>query len=101
MEYGVPARFAPRSKERTMNAVLMAIGTVATAWLLVGGSAMAAKPASHACLGHDFRVYAEAGSSFGAFVSGLATGTQGVGDEIQAHQAGDIPDEVIPNTCND
>lgn len=84
-----------------MNAVLMAIGTAVTAWVLLSGSVMAAKPANQACLGHDFRAYAEAGSSFGAFVSGLATGTQGVGDEIQAHQAGDIPDEVIPNTCND
>ena len=84
-----------------MKAVLIAIGTAATAWVLVGGSVMAAKPASQACLGHDIRAYAESGSSFGAFVSGMAAGTKGIGDEIQAHQAGDIPDEVIPNTCND
>ena len=79
----------------------MVIGTAATAWVLIGGSVMAAMPANQACLGHDFRAYAEGGNSFGAFVSGLAAGTQGVGAEIQAHQAGGIPDEVIPNTCND
>ena len=84
-----------------MKTALMAIATAATAWVLLSGNVMAAKPANQACLGQDIRVYAEAGSSFGTFISGMAVGTQGVGDEIEAHQAGDIPDEVIPNTCND
>ena len=61
-----------------MKAALMAIGTAATAWVLLSGSVMAAKPANQACLGQDIRVYAEAGSSFGTFISGMAVGTQGV-----------------------
>lgn len=84
-----------------MKAALMAIGTAATAWVLLSGSVMAAKPANQACLGQDIRTYAEAGSWFGAVISEMAVGTQGVGNEIQAHQVGGIPDEVIPNTCND
>ena len=63
-------------------------------------SALAAEPNNQACLGHDFSGYAQGGSAFGGFVSRLATGTQGIGNEVQAHLAGQIPDSVIPNTCN-
>ena len=63
-------------------------------------SALAARPNNQACLGHDFSGYAQGGSAFGGFVSGLATGTQGIGNEVQAHLAGQIPDSVVPNTCN-
>lgn len=55
-----------------------------------------------ACLGQDVSGYAQdQGADFGAFVSGLATGTGGIGDEVRAHHAGLVPDAVIPNTCND
>jgi hypothetical protein len=66
-----------------------------------GATATAAEPAIHGCLGHDISGYAKAGSGFGGFVSGLASTTQGVGTEFQAHLAGDVPDTTIPNTCND
>ncbi len=65
---------------------------------------LAAQPANKACLGKDFSGYAEDGTpygDFGPFVSGLASSTQGVGSEFQAHLAGQVPDEVIPNSCND
>ena len=42
--------------------------------------------------------------SFGAGASGLAqdpSGRPGLGDFAQAALAGLIPDEVLPNTCND
>jgi hypothetical protein len=64
-------------------------------------AAVAAEPNNQACLGHDFSGYAKAGSAFGGFVSGLASSTQGVGDEVQLHLAGQVPDTVIPNSCND
>lgn len=73
---------------------------VATASLLIVGTAMAAQPNNQACLGHDFAGYAQGGSNFGNFVSGLATGTSGVGNEVQAHLAGDVPDSTLPNSCN-
>jgi len=63
--------------------------------------AFAAEPNNQACLGNDFSGYAQGGSQFGDFVSLLATSTQGIGNEIQLHLHGLIPDSVIPNSCND
>ena len=79
--------------------------------------ALAAKPANQACLGTDISGFAqngqtvpadfefEAGSGWGGFISGVAAspgadGNVGVAGEIHAHQAGFIPDFVIPNSCN-
>ena len=61
----------------------------------------AAQPTNHACLGEDISGYAQAGLGFGEFISGLASATNGVGSEFQAHLAGLVPDFVIPNSCND
>ena len=69
--------------------------------LALAGPVLAAKPNNQACLGHDVSGYAQGGADFGAFVSGFASATQGVGAEIQAHMAGQIPDEELPNSCND
>ena len=63
--------------------------------------ALAAQPNHQACLGHDVSGYAQGGAAFSGFISGLASGTGGVGDEIQAHLAGQVPDMVNPNSCND
>jgi len=79
-----------------------AIGTAAAALasaVLLAPPAGAAAPSNHACLGQDVRGYAQMGAGFGAFVSQLAD--EGVGSEIQAHLAGQVPDEAIPNSCND
>ena len=62
--------------------------------------AFAAKPNNQACLGNDFSGYAQGGSLFGDFVSFLAKFTQGIGNEIQTHLAGLVPDSTIPNSCN-
>ena len=69
--------------------------------LALASPTLAAKPNNQACLGHDFSGYAAGGAAFGGFVSGLASTGQGVGDEVQAHLAGQVPDSVIPNSCND
>jgi hypothetical protein len=81
----------------------LALGIVLAASLAVFSSAQAfaAKPANQACLGKDMSGYAEGGSGFGGFVAGLAATTTGVGGEIQAHLAGQVPDSTMPNTCND
>ena len=83
---------------KTSVAIIMALALALLAFAL---PALAAKPANHACLGADFSGYAQGGSVFGGFVAGLASGTNGIGGEVQAHLAGDIPDAVIPNSCND
>ena len=69
--------------------------------LLTAATVFAAQPNNQACLGEDISGYAQGGSAFGGFIGGLAQNTQGVGGEIQAHQAGLVPDEIIPNSCND
>jgi hypothetical protein len=81
---------------------VLACGLI-TVGLLVApaGSALAAKPANQACLGADVAGYAQGGSDFGASVSGGASTTQGIGAAVQAHLAGEVPDEVVQNTCND
>lgn len=64
-------------------------------------SAFAAKPNNQACLGEDVSGYAQGGADFGGFISSIAESTPGVGSDIQAHLAGQVPDSVIPNSCND
>ena len=86
-----------RILRRSVTAGLGA-ATVAMA-LALASPAAGAQPNHPACLGHDVRAYAQGGSGFGAFVSGLADG--GAGTEIQAHLAGLVPDTSIPNSCND
>jgi hypothetical protein len=84
---------------RIRRTVVLGVFALATVGLPTQ-SALAATPNNQACLGHDFSGYAQSGSAFGGFVSGLATGTQGLGNEVQAHLAGQVPDSMIPNTCN-
>jgi hypothetical protein len=85
---------------RTLIRALLMGATALSLLVVTGGPASAATPATQGCLGHDFSGYAQAGSGFGGFISNLASTTQGVGTEVQLHLAGNIPDTVIPNTCN-
>jgi hypothetical protein len=68
---------------------------------LSGSVAFAGQPNNQACLGHDVSGYAQGGSAFAGFVAGIAIATQGIGDEIQAHLAGLVPDSALANSCND
>lgn len=88
-----------RIRQVLSRSITVGVGA-ATVAVALGVPAGAAQPDHQACLGHDIRVYADAGPEFGDFVSGLAA-ESGVGSEIQAHLAGDVPDAVIPNSCND
>ena len=69
--------------------------------IFASGAVLAAMPNHQACIGKDISGYAQDGAGFGSFFSTLASNTQGIGDEVQAHQAGLVPDSVIPNSCND
>ena len=84
-------------KRRSVAGVLAAAGVT----FVLATPAVGAQPSHRACLGEDIRSYAQGGSAFGGFVSGMAVGGDGIGTEIQAHLAGQIPDAVIPNSCND
>ena len=83
--------------------LMVAAGLIAA----VAGPASAATPANQACVGQSLSALASnqpAPGAFGHAVSGFAqrpnTVHPGLGDGIQALQAGAIPDTLIPNTCN-
>jgi hypothetical protein len=71
-------------------------------------AAGAAEPVNQACVGESLSGLATTQPFPGAFGAGVAGFAQdpnlppaGLGDGIQALQAGVVPDEVVPNTCND
>ena len=67
----------------------------------------AATPAIQGCYGAGVSALATTSTingGFGAAVSGFAqdpNSRPGIGDGVQLHQAGLIPDEFLPNFCND
>jgi hypothetical protein len=73
----------------------------------VAAPASAATPANQGCVGESLSALATnqtVPGDFGAAASGLAqdpTNAPGLGDFVQLGQAGGIPDDVLPNTCND
>jgi len=99
----ITTSFRTKSSEKGGSKMKRFMLVAIAAGLLFASSvpAHAAKPVNQACLGHDFSEYAQSGSALGSFVSGLAKDTGGVGTEVQAHLAGQVPDSVIPNSCND
>ena len=67
--------------------------------------ALAAMPHNQACLGKDFSGYAKAFKPFGQKLITFAPGGTpiiqgGLGEEVQNHLAGLVPDVVLPNSCN-
>jgi hypothetical protein len=78
-----------------------------TGVVLVGGSgADAAEPANQGCVGESLSALASnqlTPGGFGAAVVGFAQdplSPPGLGDGIQAFAAGQVSDDVVPNTCN-
>jgi hypothetical protein len=78
------------------------LGTV----LALGGVAGAAKPVVHACVGttHSDDAHALGPGSVGDISSTFAhqpdTVHPGLGDGMPQLQAGQVPDDVVANTCN-
>jgi hypothetical protein len=87
----------------------LVITSVATAATLGLASAVAdaGEPASKGCYGESISALASSQpfpGAFGAAVVGFAQapdGRPGLGDGVQALQAGLVPDDVVPNSCND
>ena len=93
-----------RAIVRAALAACLATGVV----LAAGSAAGAGQPANQACIGESLSALATnqpAPGAFGAGVRGFAQDPTlpppGLGDGLQALQAGVVPDEVVPNTCND
>ena len=85
--------------------VISASCVTAVAW--AGGAVDAGPPANTGCYGESISALASdqpAPGAFGAGVRGFAQapdGRPGLGDGVQALQAGQVADDVVPNTCND
>ena len=94
-----------------MRKWIVAYVVAAGAVIGVAGQAGASQPVVEGCVGATFSEAAqalhEAGAppgSLGDIVSGFAQqddGHPGLGDGIQAIQAGVVPDSVAVNACND
>jgi hypothetical protein len=92
---------------------MIAFGSVVFAFGVLGGGvgiAGAAEPNNQACVGESLSVLASNQPFPGAFGGGVRSFAQdptipttrpGLGDAIQALQAGVAPDDIVPNTCND
>jgi hypothetical protein len=90
--------------------IVLSISLLATLGLTTG-VAGAGQPANHACYGESISALASDQPFPGAFGQGVVGFAQappdeflplpGLGDGVQALQAGVVPDEIVPNTCND
>jgi len=96
------------SMKRAFVHAAAAAGLAAGLVLASGAVAGAGEPANQACVGDSFSVLASnqpAPGAFGGAVAGFAQDPNlppaGLGDGLQALQAGVVPDAVVPNTCND
>jgi hypothetical protein len=94
--------------QRTALALVMsAAGTLGVS-LVAAAPANAAQPVVQACLGQSLSALATQSSSAspGAFGQGVVGFAQapgypsGLGQGIHDLQAGNIPDSLVPNTCN-
>ena len=93
--------------KRAMTRRAVVVAGVAVGLLLgTSGAASAGQPVVQACVGTTFSGAAAAlpGGELGQTIRAFAQdpmGRPGIGDGIQAVQAGAVPDEVAVNTCND
>lgn len=96
------------NSNKAVRRAIVAVGVFAGVALGSGGVAGAAEPVDQACVGESLSALATTQPSPGAFGAGVTGFAQdpnlpppGLGDGIQALQAGLVPDQVVPNTCND
>jgi hypothetical protein len=90
---------------RTIARNSATVAVVCVGLSLPAVAAFAATPAAHACVGRSVSAAAADAPGFGQFVSGVAhdptSGSRlGVGDDLQAVEAGLVPDSSFTNTCN-
>jgi hypothetical protein len=93
--------------KKTLLAGAAAAALAAGITLGTGNPAGAGQPSNQACVGQSLSALASDQPAPGAFGQGVRSFAQdpttrpGLGDGIQALQGGFVPDEVVPNTCND
>lgn len=85
------------------------VATTAAVAVVTSAAAVAdaGPPASQGCYGESISALASNQPAPGAFGGAVVSFAQapdtrpGLGDGVQLLQAGLVPDEVVPNTCND
>ena len=89
---------------KALRRAAVATGVLAGVVLGSGTVAGASEPVNQACVGESLSALATTQPFPGAFGDATRFFAQlpgPHGDNIQAFQAGLVPDEVVPNTCND
>ena len=92
-------------RKRTIG-VMLSLSSAAFATAMWAAPAGAATPVVQACVGSTLSAAAQASPAPGAIghaVESFARAQDarpGLGDGIQALQAGDVTQDVVPNTCN-
>jgi hypothetical protein len=93
---------------RALRRAAAAVGLAAGLIVSSGSIAGAGEPRNQACVGQSLSALATTQpfpGAFGAGVRGFAQDPNlpppGLGDGLQALQAGLVPDDIVPNTCND
>jgi hypothetical protein len=84
--------------------IVLSISFLAALGLNTGVAGAASQPANQACVGESLSALATTQPFPGAFGAGTVSFAQEPGphgENIQAFQAGVVPDEIVPNTCND
>ena len=88
---------------RKARSIVLAVACTATIGVFAA-PAGAATPAVQGCYGDSVSALAaHSAGGFGAGVVGFAqdpTSQPGLGDGVQALQAGLVPNDIVPNTCN-
>ena len=88
-----------------MKRLMVGAALTAATFTLGIGTASAATPAVHACVGASLSSLARSAAAPGDFGHGVRdfaqnSATPGLGVDIQNLQAGVVTNDVVPNTCN-
>ena len=83
---------------------VVVVGTLVAALIGIGaGTASAAQPVVRGCMGQSVSANAHALHPYGQVVlkpNAPSNPFGTIGDAVHAVQAGQVPDDVFPNTCN-
>ena len=86
-----------------MKRSILCVALMSTAVItLATGTASAAQPTTPSCVGESVSANAKALHPYGSFLSSVAPRNDfgSLGDAVHAVQAGLVPDDLYPNTCN-
>lgn len=89
------------SNKVSLSRAIAVTAGVAVASSLFALPAAAAEPANQACVGESVSLHAGPGYGQGVVSFVRYPDWPGLGDGLQALQAGLVPDDLLPNTCND